>query len=80
MAVKREEQYTNDRPKIITMQLPRNRSWIYLGLKPVTVAVDADLFVARNMSLCQAAVAEAVTKFEKLDVLFCCASEGNACE
>lgn len=30
----------------------------------------------RNMGQCQAAVAEAVEVFGRLDILFCCSSEG----
>lgn len=30
----------------------------------------------RNMGHCQAAVAEAVEVFGRLDILFCCSSEG----
>lgn len=33
--------------------------------------------ILRNMALCQAAVAEAVHVFGKVDILFCCASEGK---
>lgn len=33
--------------------------------------------IYRNMALCQAAVAEAVHVFGKVDILFCCASEGE---
>lgn len=34
-------------------------------------------YTHRNMALCQAAVAEAVHVFGKVDILFCCASEGE---
>lgn len=40
-------------------------------------ALGTEDVALRNMGLCQAAVAEAVQCFGKVDIMFCCASEGR---
>ena len=42
---------------------------------PQSIATHHQL-AHRNISLCQAAVAQAVEAFGRVDILFCCASEG----
>ena len=47
-----------------------------LEVNQVLIVSEADR-VRRIIGLCQAAVAEAVEAYGKIDILFCCTSEGK---